>query len=76
MSLVRGIESSPTQRKTISTMTSLFAEMEVNVIAEGVETESERDVLIELGVDLMQGHLFGKPAPMCDEVTPVKVATP
>ena len=70
MSLVRGIESSPTQRKTISTMTSLFAEMEVNVIAEGVETESERDVLIELGVDLMQGHLFGKPAPMCDEVTP------
>ena len=70
MSLVRGIESSPTQRKTISTMTSLFAEMEVNVIAEGVETESERDVLSELGVDLMQGPLFGKPAPMCDEVTP------
>ncbi|MGB8296459.1 MAG: EAL domain-containing protein [Polyangia bacterium] len=70
MSLVRGIESSPTQRKTISTMTSLFAEMEVNVIAECVETESERDVLIELGVDLMQGPLFGKPAPMCDEVTP------
>jgi len=69
MSLVRGIESSPTQRKTISTMTSLFAEMEVNVIAECVETESERDVLIELGLDLMQGPLFGEPAPMCDEVT-------
>jgi EAL domain-containing protein (putative c-di-GMP-specific phosphodiesterase class I) len=70
MSLVRGIDSSPTQRKIISAMTSLFAEMEVNVIAEGVETESERDVLIELGVDLMQGYLFGRPAPMCDEVSP------
>ena len=70
MSLVRGIDSSPTQRKIISAMTSLFAEMEVDVIAEGVETESERDVLLELGVDLMQGYLFGRPAPMCDEVSP------
>jgi EAL domain-containing protein (putative c-di-GMP-specific phosphodiesterase class I)/ActR/RegA family two-component response regulator len=70
MSLVRGIGSSPTQCKIISAMTSLFAEMGVNVIAEGVETESERDFLLELGVDLMQGYLFGRPAPMCDEVTP------
>jgi EAL domain-containing protein (putative c-di-GMP-specific phosphodiesterase class I) len=64
MSMVRGVDSSPTRRKVISAMTSLFAEMEVDVVAEGVETESERDTLVGLGVDLMQGHLFGRPAPM------------
>jgi EAL domain-containing protein (putative c-di-GMP-specific phosphodiesterase class I) len=62
MSLVRGVDSSPTRRKVISSMTALFAEMEMQVVAEGVETPAERDVLIALGVDLLQGYLFAKPA--------------
>lgn len=37
--------------------------MEITVIAEGVETVAERDVLADLGCDLMQGHLFARPAP-------------
>jgi len=61
MSLVRGVDSSPTRRKVIQAMTTLFAEMEMHVVAEGVETIAERDTLIELGVDLMQGYLFAKP---------------
>ena len=43
-------------------MTALFAEMEMHVVAEGVETIAERDTLIELGVDLLQGYLFAKPS--------------
>ncbi|HJX54805.1 MAG TPA: EAL domain-containing protein [Polyangia bacterium] len=70
MSLVRGVDSSPTRRKVISAMTFLFAEMEVDVVAEGVETESERDALVGLGVDLMQGYLFGRPAPMSNQASP------
>jgi EAL domain-containing protein (putative c-di-GMP-specific phosphodiesterase class I) len=70
MSLVRGVDSSPTRRKVISAMTFLFAEMEVDVVAEGVETESERAALVGLGVDLMQGHLFGRPAPMSNQASP------
>jgi EAL domain-containing protein (putative c-di-GMP-specific phosphodiesterase class I) len=62
MSLVRGVDSSPTRRKVISSMTALFAEMEMQVVAEGVETPAERDALIALGVDLLQGYLFAKPA--------------
>jgi EAL domain-containing protein (putative c-di-GMP-specific phosphodiesterase class I)/ActR/RegA family two-component response regulator len=61
MSLVRGVDSSPTRRKVIQAMTALFAEMEMQVVAEGVETIAERDTLIELGVDLLQGYLFAKP---------------
>lgn len=64
MSLVRGIDSSPTRRKVISAMTTLFAETGVSVVAVGVETESECRTLVELGVDLMQGHFFARPAPM------------
>jgi EAL domain-containing protein (putative c-di-GMP-specific phosphodiesterase class I) len=62
MSLVRGVEASPTRRKVISSMTALFAEMEMKAVAEGVETTAERDTLIEVGVDLFQGYLFGRPA--------------
>lgn len=61
MSLVRGVEASPTRRKVISSMTALFAEMDMQVVAEGVETTAERDTLIELGVDLLQGYLLAKP---------------
>jgi EAL domain-containing protein (putative c-di-GMP-specific phosphodiesterase class I) len=64
MSLVRGVDSSPTRRKVISAMTALFAETGVNAVAVGVETESECRTLVELGVDLMQGHLFARPGPM------------
>jgi EAL domain-containing protein (putative c-di-GMP-specific phosphodiesterase class I) len=61
MSLVRGVEGSPTRRKVISSMTALFAEMDMQVVAEGVETPAERDTLLELGVDLFQGYLFARP---------------
>jgi EAL domain-containing protein (putative c-di-GMP-specific phosphodiesterase class I) len=42
----------------------------VNVVAEGVETESERNTLVGLGVDLMQGFLFARPAPMPEQPSP------
>lgn len=61
MSLVRGVDNSPTRRKVIQAMTTLFAEMDMHVVAEGVETTAERDTLVELGVDLLQGYLFAKP---------------
>ena len=42
-------------------MVGLSKKLRCLVVAEGVETSSERDVLVELGCDLLQGFLFGRP---------------
>ena len=34
------------------------------VLAEGVETVGEKELLSAMGVDLFQGYLFGRPAPI------------
>lgn len=42
----------------------LCREMGIQVIAEGVETEEQRELLIQLGCCFSQGYLFGKPMPL------------
>lgn len=59
MELVRGIDRSPTKRAILESMTGLARKMEMLTIAEGIECESERAVVVELGCDLLQGYLFG-----------------
>lgn len=40
----------------------LCAELNVTVIAEGIESAGERDFLADCGIFLMQGYWFAKPA--------------
>jgi EAL domain-containing protein (putative c-di-GMP-specific phosphodiesterase class I) len=61
MSLVRDIHVTPTKQKVVRSMTALSKDMGMIVVAEGVETREERDCLIDLGCDLLQGFLFAKP---------------
>jgi EAL domain-containing protein (putative c-di-GMP-specific phosphodiesterase class I)/ActR/RegA family two-component response regulator len=61
MTLVRGIDANPVKRTVVEKMTALAHELKVGVVAEGVETVAERDVLVAIGCDLLQGYLFGKP---------------
>jgi EAL domain-containing protein (putative c-di-GMP-specific phosphodiesterase class I) len=61
MGLVRGVDTDPVRRKLIASVSALSRDMGILVVGEGVETEAERDVLIELGCDLLQGYLFGRP---------------
>lgn len=62
MSLIRGIDAVPMKKKLVRAMATLCRELDARLIAEGVETEAERDTLIELGGDLLQGYLFARPA--------------
>ena len=40
--------------------------LQLDVVAEGVETNAQRARLLELGCQQAQGHLFGGPIPACD----------
>ena len=61
MSLVRGSDSEPVKQRVIASMTSLCKEFGIMVVAEGIETIGERDTVVALGCDLIQGFLLGRP---------------
>ena len=53
----------------IGTLTHVFHDMNLNVIAEGIETPAEVEKLAEQGVDRIQGYVFAKPMPVKDLLT-------
>jgi EAL domain-containing protein (putative c-di-GMP-specific phosphodiesterase class I) len=63
MALVRNVDTSQTKRRLVGSMIELCKDMRILVVGEGVESPEERDVLLELGCDLIQGFLLSKPGP-------------
>lgn len=61
MSLVRGVHENAVKSKLVGSMTRLCRELGLQIVAEGIETPDERDTLVELGCDLLQGYRFAKP---------------
>ena len=61
MGLIRCIDVDRIKRTLVAHMIDMAADLGVGVIAEGVETAAEYEVLRDLGVGLMQGYLFAKP---------------
>jgi len=62
MSLVRDVDTDSRRQSIIRSMNTLCKELDMLVIAEGVETPAERDMLATLGCYLLQGYLFARPA--------------
>jgi EAL domain-containing protein (putative c-di-GMP-specific phosphodiesterase class I) len=62
MSLIRGVDLSPMKQKLLASIIKLCQELGIRMIAEGIETEAERDTLVRLGGDLCQGYLFARPS--------------
>ena len=62
--LVRDLPDEPIKRNLVSAITTFAKDSRSVVIAEGVETEDEVEVLTELGVELQQGYFFGFPEPV------------
>jgi len=61
MSLVRDVDQHPMKQRLIRSVTELCREQGITVIGEGIENEREAQVLVDLGCDLLQGYLIGKP---------------
>jgi diguanylate cyclase (GGDEF)-like protein/PAS domain S-box-containing protein len=60
-SFVTTIASSEQDRELVGGIISLAATLKLDVIAEGIETNAERDLLVELGCPMGQGYLFSPP---------------
>jgi hypothetical protein len=63
MSLVRDVHRMPLKRDIVAALVDMARRSGIVVVAEGVETVDERDTLVDLGCDLLQGYLFAKPGP-------------
>jgi EAL domain-containing protein (putative c-di-GMP-specific phosphodiesterase class I) len=61
MSLVRDIDQNHTKATVVRSMVSVCKELGMLVVAEGVETTQECDLLVALGCDFLQGYLLAKP---------------
>jgi EAL domain-containing protein (putative c-di-GMP-specific phosphodiesterase class I) len=61
MSLIRDMHERPTQRALVRSMVSVCHELGQKVIAEGIENGAERDALLGMGCELLQGYFFAKP---------------
>lgn len=62
MILIRNVDSHPTRQNIVKGILQLCADLGVQVIAEGVETYEEMATLRDLGIELLQGFYFAKPA--------------
>lgn len=61
MAIVRGIDQDPYRRTLVRSLVAMCGDFGIPLVAEGVETEGEKAVLVDLGCDYLQGFLCGKP---------------
>jgi EAL domain-containing protein (putative c-di-GMP-specific phosphodiesterase class I) len=62
-SFVNGMTQSQDSLTIVRSVISLAHSLRLNVVAEGVETEEQAALLLELGCDEMQGYLISRPVP-------------
>jgi diguanylate cyclase (GGDEF)-like protein len=60
-SFVQSIDTDQAARRLVQAMVGVAEGLGLAVVAEGVETEAQRSVLIAAGCVVMQGYLFSKP---------------
>jgi len=62
MALVRGIDTDPVRQAIVQGILGVCRVLNIEVIAEGIETDGELRQLQGLGIYLFQGYLFARPA--------------
>ncbi|SDB20168.1 diguanylate cyclase (GGDEF) domain-containing protein [Ruminococcaceae bacterium FB2012] len=63
MKFIRNIEHNETDRRLVELILDIAKLLKVPVVAEGVETDGQLDILRKGGCDLVQGYYFSRPLP-------------
>ncbi|WP_240481640.1 putative bifunctional diguanylate cyclase/phosphodiesterase [Dechloromonas denitrificans] len=64
LSFVQHLPTSETDAAVAGAVVTLARQLGLSVVAEGVETEAQRQFLAGIGCDLLQGFLFARPMPV------------
>jgi diguanylate cyclase (GGDEF)-like protein len=59
--LVADVAVSMEKRRVLSSILDIAKALSIGVVAEGIETEEQATVMAELGCEVLQGYLFGRP---------------
>jgi len=62
--LILGVDADPARRALASALVHFASDIGAMVIAEGIETHAELEVLRDLGVTYGQGYLMARPGPL------------
>lgn len=62
--LVSHLDRDPNQQRMVAALLSFAEKLGIEALAEGVETETERETLRKLGCKLVQGHVAARPMPL------------
>lgn len=64
ITLTRSLEDDSKRRALVAALVAFARGSGAIIVAEGVETPAEKEVLVSLGVDCLQGYLIGRPVPL------------
>jgi len=65
-SFIENLITSRNNRAIVTAVVGLAQSLGLELVAEGVETEAQRDMLVEMGVDQIQGWLISKALPAAE----------
>lgn len=65
-SLIYDINTNPTSHSIVKAIVDLGRALDLEVLAEGVETEEQSNILSSLGCTIAQGYFYGKPLSASD----------
>ncbi len=61
--LIKPVSRSPGQRKLVGTIVEIGRSLNIEVVAEGVETPAHVSIMRDLGCDILQGYALARPMP-------------
>ena len=65
-SFVRGLGDNPQNQAIVTAIVQMARSLGLHTVAEGIEDEATRQLLVELGCDQGQGYLFARPLPAAE----------